>query len=112
MANSISGTEPFGDGRRPNKRLYFDTTTNATITGKLMIIGIFWTSNGGGNLDIAADDDFLLSDSDGDPIIGKRAEADGDDLGVQFPSDDPLVTNGITVTTMDGGVCYIWLARG
>ena len=109
MANSISGTEPFGDGRRPNKRLYFDTTTDATITGKMMIIGIFWTANSGS--EIVTDNDFLLSDSDGDPIIGKRAKAAGDDLGIQFPSDDPLVTNGITVTTMDGGVCFIWLSR-
>ena len=86
---------------------YFDTTSGASVTGIIKIIAIYWTSDGGTNLDIAADDDFLLSDANGHRIIGKRAEAIGDDLGIVFPQ--PLVSNGITVTTMDGGVCYVFV---
>jgi len=84
---------------------YFDTTSGASVTGTLRIMAIFWTSDSGANLDIAENDDFLLSDSNGHRIIGKRAEAAGDDLGIIFPK--PLVVNGITVTTLDGGVCYV-----
>ena len=97
MANVTTGT-----------LLYFDSTTGASVTGQKKIKAIFWTSNGGADLDIAADDDFLLSDSQGNKIIGKRAEFAGDDLGVILQH-KPMEVNGITVTTMGGGVCYIWL---
>ena len=97
MVNVLTGTV-----------LYFDSTTAASVTGLLKILGIFWTSDQGSGLDIAADDDFLLSDANGNRIIGKRAEFAGDDLGIA-PC-QPLCVNGVTVTTMDGGNCYIWLA--
>jgi len=86
---------------------YFDTTSGAAITGTMKVIAIYWTSNEGAGLDIAADDDWLLSDSEGNPIAGKRAEAAGDDFGIVFPQ--PLVVKGITVTTMDGGVCFVYV---
>lgn len=90
------------------KVLYFDTTTGASVTGMQQIIGVFWASDGGATLDIATDDDFLLSDAKGNRIIGKRAKFAGDDLGIT-PS-RPLIVDGITLTTLDGGVVYIWLA--
>jgi len=86
---------------------YFDTTVGAAVTGLVSIIAIYWTSNEGSNLDIAADDDWLISDSDGHKIAGKRAETDGDDFGIVFPY--PLKVNGVTVTTMEGGVCFIYV---
>ena len=88
--------------------LYFDTTSGASVTGIHKIIGVFWVSDQTAIKDIAAYDDFLLSDSHGNRIIGKRAESVGDDLGITPCR--PLKVDGITVTTMDGGVCYIWLA--
>ena len=86
---------------------YFDTTSGASVTGMVKILAIIWTSNETAGLDIAADDDFLLSDADGHVIAGKRAEVDGDDFGLMFS--EPLVVNGITVTTMDGGVCFVYV---
>ena len=87
--------------------LYFDSTTGASITGERKIIGVFWVEDQTSAKDIAADDDFLLSDADGNRIVGKRAAGAGDDLAITPCR--PLVVDGITVTTMDGGVCYIWL---
>ena len=87
--------------------LYFDSTTNASVTGQKIIMAVVWVSDSGTNLDIAADDDFLLSDSNEMKIIGKRAESAGDDLYMPFP--DGFVVNGITLTTLDGGVCYVYL---
>ena len=87
--------------------LYFDTTVSASVTGQISIIAIYWTSNEGVNLDIAADDDWLISDADGHKIAGKRAETDGDDFGIVFPY--PVKVNGLTVTTMDGGVCFVYV---
>jgi len=86
---------------------YFDTTVSATITGTVRIIAIVWTSSEGAGLDIAADDDFLLSDINGHKLAGKRAEAAGDDFGVVFPMG--LAVDGIVLTTMDGGVCYVYV---
>lgn len=90
--------------------LYFDATSGASVTGEFMrILAVTWVSDGGADLDIAADDDFLLSDSSGNKIAGKRAEAAGDDFGLVFGYPG-FPVNGVTVTTMDGGVCYVYLA--
>ena len=92
---------------RVDSVLYFDSTTGASATGIKHIIGIFWVEDQTTDKDIAADDDFLLSDADGNRIIGKRAAGMGDDLAITPCR--PLKVDGITVTTMDGGVCYVWL---
>lgn len=86
---------------------YFDTTSGATLTGIVKVIAIYWVSDQTTDKDIAADDDFLVSDGNGHRIIGKRAEATGDDLGIVFPQ--PFVSNGLVITTMDGGVCYVFV---
>jgi len=91
-----------------NNPLYFDSTTNASKTGLLFIKSITWTSDQSTNRDIAENDDFLASDSKGARIIGKRAEAAGDDLHIDY-GEKGKVSNGITITTMDGGVCYVEL---
>lgn len=87
--------------------LYADAT-GVLVTGTHYIKMIAWVSDQASTKDIAADDDFLLSDADGNRIIGKRAEFAGDDLGITVPG-NPMPVNGITVTTMDGGVVYVWV---
>ena len=91
-----------------SKVLYFDSTSGAAVTGTQHIMAVVWVSDQTSNKDIAAEDDFLLSQTNGDRIIGKRASSSGDDLGL-CPC-KPLIVDGITLTAMDGGVCYIWLA--
>ena len=78
-------------------------------TGQQYITMIAWVEDETSNKDIAADDDFLLSDSKGNRIIGKRAAFAGDDLGivVGYPG---LPVDGITVTALNGGVVYVWVA--
>jgi len=50
---------------------------------------------------------MLLSDAAGNRIIGKRAEAAGDGLEWHFPAG--FSCEGMTMTTIDGGVCYIFI---
>ena len=99
MANSLS-TNP----------IFLDAVASSEITGKVKIIGIVWASDEGSGDDIAADDDFLITDSAAKRIIGKRASFAGDDLGISFPGG--LTVNGIKLTVLDGGVVYIYRARG
>lgn len=96
MANVKSGT----------RFLYFDSTTGASVTRFLRILGIYWVSNEGVNLDIAADDDFLCKDIEAKVLLGKRAEAAGDGLEVTFGYPG-LPCNGFQITAMDGGVCHV-----
>ena len=96
MANSLYGNP-----------IYLDSTTGATKAGMVIIQAIIWVSSEGAGLDIAIDDDFLLSDGNGNKIAGKRAKTAGDDLHISFPNG--FQANGITLTTMDGGVCYLYL---
>lgn len=77
------------------------------ITGLHYLLSISWVSDDGTNKDIAADDDFLLEDSNGFRIASKRAEAAGDDFGKPFSA--PLPVNGIVLKKLDGGICYIYL---
>lgn len=88
--------------------LYFDSTTTASVTGIRRILGIVWTSSSESERDIAADDDLLVTEASGKYIIGKRAEFAGDDLGYNWARPGKKV-DGITITTMGGGVCYIYL---
>ncbi len=97
MANNTNGNP-----------LYFDTE-GGSKTGLLFIKSIAWVSDETGGNDIAADDDFLASDSNGGRIIGKRAEAAGDDLYIDYGSPKGKPVNGIVITTLNGGVCYVEL---
>jgi hypothetical protein len=68
---------------------------------------VAWVSDQASNCDIAADDDFLISDANGGRIIGKRAEEAGDGFDmVFFPPN--YTCEGLTLTTIDGGVCYLY----
>lgn len=90
-------------------RFYTDTEGQG-VTGPVRIRSIKWVSDQGSGKDIAADDDFLLSDKRANRIIGKRAEFAGDDFndGIYNPG---IPSDGFVVTTMDGGVCYITFDR-
>lgn len=87
--------------------LHYSATTGTLVTGVAHVIGIFWIADQVGGEDIATDDNFLLSDTDGYRIIGKMASFIGDDLGVVIPPPG-LKVDGVVITTMDGGVCYVW----
>src|SRR5512133_957491 len=72
------------------------------------IKAIAWLNDQASGCDIAANDDLLLSDADGNRIIGKRAIAAGDGIEMyHFPEN--YQPNGLTMTTIDGGVCYIFV---
>jgi len=88
-------------------RFYTDTAGQG-VTGPVRIRSIKWVSDQAAAL--SADNDFLLSDSKGNRIIGKRGEYDGDDLndGIYNPG---IPSDGFVVTTMDSGVCYITFNR-
>jgi len=78
------------------------------LTAKqVKIKAIEWVSDETATADIAAADDVLLSDANGNRIWGKRAVWDGDGDYVPFP--DGLVSNGLTITTIDGGYLYVYI---
>uniref|UniRef100_A0A6H1ZTH6 Uncharacterized protein n=1 Tax=viral metagenome TaxID=1070528 RepID=A0A6H1ZTH6_9ZZZZ len=76
-------------------------------TKQVKIKAIEWVSDQTATADIAAADDVLLSDANGQRVWGKRAVWDGDGDYVPFP--DGLVANGLTVTTIDGGYLYVYI---
>lgn len=95
MANSLT-----------TKYKYIDTTTGAAATNLMNLAGIWWTSYSGTGQDIAADDDFTMTDTAGNVIMRKRAEAVGDGLEVSY-SYPGLKVDGFIVSEMDGGICII-----
>ena len=97
MANVISGSAPIR------------CDTAATLRGDGMpvrLLAIAWESDSASQ--IAGDDDILLSDADGNEIFGKRAAFAGDGVPMyHFPEN--YRTNGLVMTTIDGGVCYVYI---
>lgn len=77
-------------------------------TNDVRILGIFWTSDEGIESDIAADDDFLLTDKNANRIIGKRAEAAG--AGLEVTIGYPGLFAAGLIYTMDSGYIYVWIA--
>jgi len=96
MANSLVGNP-----------LFIDTVTGGAVTGTQRVVAIVWTGTEATDKDIAANDDFAVTDTAGRIIIEKRASAIGDDFGIVFPR--PIPFDGLIVTKLDGGVCYIYL---
>jgi len=90
-------------------RFYTDTEGQG-VTGPVRIRQVQWVSDEITNKDIAADDDFLLSDIKGNRIIGMRGEATGAILK-DGPYNPGIPSDGFVVTTMDGGVCYVTFER-
>ena len=86
--------------------IYFAAADQETTT-KFRIRAVVWSSNEGSNLDIAADDDFLLEDADGSVIVGKRAEPAGAGLTVYF-GERGVVASGLKVEELDGGVVFVY----
>jgi hypothetical protein len=66
-----------------------------------------WTWLNTEHNDIAANDDFKITDAAGTILVEKRAVAAGDDLAFFFPKAIPF--NGLTVAELDGGLCLIYL---
>ena len=85
--------------------MYCDTAA-ALKTSDVWIKAIYWGSDQTSGKDIAADDDVLISDAAGNRIWGKRASFAGDGDFIPFP--DGHLAGGVTVTTLDGGVLYIF----
>jgi len=91
-----------------NNRIIFKAADQET-TAVFKISAIAWVSNGGADLDIAADDDMLLEDGSGVEIIGMRAEATANDLKISFP--EPIIAHGLKAEDLDGGVLYVYGKR-
>lgn len=95
MANVIDGQNP----------IKCDTAGVLKPAGLIHPKAILWTDVDGN--EIQDDEDILLSDSEGMEVIGKRASAAGDGLQFTFPED--YFCDGLTMTTIDGGVAYIYI---
>lgn len=87
--------------------LVFDTVgATSAITSPLIIKGLFWVSSSVAGKDIAALDELQIHDAvGGNLIISKRAEAAGDGLEIIF---SPLMVAGFYLTTMAGGILYVY----
>jgi len=86
--------------------IYVDAAAAAHV-GWITVQAILWVGNDTGGDDIAADDDFELTDTAGNILISKRAAYAGDDLFVSFPFG--LKCNGITCSAIDGGIAFIYV---
>ena len=96
MANIGATTNP----------MYVDTAA-AVTTDNVNIQSVLWTANDTAGDDIAADDDFELTDTAGNILLSKRASFAGDDLYMTFPRG--LRVAGVTCTAIDGGVAFIFI---
>ena len=94
MANDLTGNP-----------LFVDTVAGAK-TGEMTLQLVVWTADETGTKDIAADDDFKLTDAEGRFLCGKRATFAGDDGAWPLPLGLPV--NGVIVSKLDGGVCTIY----
>ena len=89
--------------------IFCDTAATFFPASKqLNLRAIAWLNDQASGSDIAASDDMLLSDANGNRIVGKRAISAGDGIEMyHFPEN--LIVNGLVMTTLDGGVCYIFV---
>ena len=87
MANSV-GTNP----------LVLDST-GVALTGPVTIRAVVFTA--------ATGEGLLLSDADGNAVLG--LEASTGDLSPSLTVPGGIKVNGLTVTTIDGGVAYVYL---
>ena len=87
MANSVT-TNP----------LVLDST-GVVLTGPVTIKAVLFTATNG--------DGLLLSDAEGNQVAG--LEASTGDLSPTITVPGGIKVNGLTVTTIDGGVAYIYL---
>jgi len=85
--------------------MYIDTAASVQV-GIVKIQSIAWVGNDTAGDDIAASDDFELTDTAGNILISKRAAYDGDDLYVTFPG--TLTVDGVVCTAIDGGIAFVY----
>ncbi len=84
-----------------------NSSTGAVVTDTYSIKVILWEQDQATNQGIMANDSLLITDNNGKRITGKQAKGTGDGLELFF--EYPLPVNGITVSTLDGGVLYIYV---
>ncbi len=87
-----------------NNPAYIEATATSAKTGLMNLLGIYWV--GIESKEIVADNDFLLVDSSGGRIAGKRAKGNGDGLELMFKR--PFPVDGFNCTALDAGVVYIY----
>jgi hypothetical protein len=88
--------------------MFVDTAATLFPVGKPVYVkAIAWVSDQASGYDIAANDDLLVSDSAGNRVVGKRASFAGDGFEM-YHFVEGYNTDGLVVTTIDGGVCYIY----
>ena len=81
-------------------------TAGVLLTGLVKPKALSWRSTEAKAL--VAANDLVLSKASGAVITGKRATFDGDGIEMQhFP--DGFTVDGLTLTTIDGGILSIYL---
>jgi len=95
MANSIDAQNP----------IICDTAGELKPDGVLYPKSIVWTDIDGN--EIGDNEDLLLKDNDEVVLFCTRSAAAGDGTIFYFPKN--FKCNGLTMTTIDGGVAYIYL---
>jgi len=86
--------------------LYIETTTGASISNMVRIQAIAWMHTEAHP--IAADDDLEIQNGSGRTLLKARQAAAGEHLLLTFPS--PFVADGLSITALDGGELYIYMA--
>ena len=74
-------------------------TAAVSLTGPVTIKAVLFTAADGSTL--------VLSDADGNAIV--TLETDSGDLNPTLTVPGGIKTNGLTVTTIDAGVAYVYL---
>jgi len=97
-------TNPAQEGRQI---ILFDTP-GQILAVPFIINAIVWVSDSASP--ITAGDTLLITDTDGNRVVGKDAEGDGD--GLEMPIfDGGMRVPGVRLDEMDGGVLYVFGER-
>lgn len=99
-------------------RWRFDATTSdaeeTILSGSHRILGIFWVEGKGSGQDIAADDDLVINDGDGNLIYEETAAGTPATASnaVRLVIPNPgLPVVGFSVKELDGGILIVWTAE-
>jgi len=88
--------------------LYF-SAAGQEYDAPVIVTAVVWASDQATDKDIAAGDDMLLTDPEGNRIVGKVAAKAGDGLTQSIWSGHRCP--GIRVDDLDGGVLYVFIKR-
>lgn len=97
-------TNPAQEGRQI---ILFDTP-GQLLDVPFIVNAIAWVSNE--TKPITTGDTLLITDTDGNRIIGKDAESDGDGLETSF-FDGGIRMSGVRCDELDGGILYVFGER-